>query len=322
MSARGRSVVPDRGDPVVARLLARCVFPAPGTPVTCAVSGGADSTALLALAVAAGLAVTAVHVDHGLRSGSAEEADRVAALAAAWGAGFRAEQVVVGDGADLESRARDARRAVLPVDALFGHTADDQAETVLLRLIRGTGPSGLAAMRTDTHPILALRRAETETLCEHLGVEPVRDPTNDDARFTRNRVRHEVLPLLSDVADRDVVPLLCRLAVLAAQDAAALDALSVDLDPTDAAALAAAPPAVAAAAWRRWWSDATGSPHPPDRAATDRVLAVAGGAARSCDVVDGWRVCRTRGRLRLEHVPPAGPSDPMQVHGGGPRRGR
>ncbi|MHB1854368.1 MAG: ATP-binding protein, partial [Acidimicrobiales bacterium] len=97
-------------------------------------SGGADSLALLVLAVATGRAVTAFHVDHGLRPGSAAEADRVAAAAAGLGAGFRALSVEVEPGPNLEARARAARRAVLPPDASTGHTADDQAETVLLNL--------------------------------------------------------------------------------------------------------------------------------------------------------------------------------------------
>jgi len=255
---------------------------------------------LLALAVAADLTVCVVHVDHGLRAGSEREAVVVAELAAAWGAEFRAEAVRVAPGADLEARARSARRSVLPATALLGHTAEDQAETVLLRLLRGTGPTGLAAMRPATHPLLGLRRAETVALCAHLGVQPVQDPTNTDPRFRRNRVRHEVLPLLDDVAGRDVVPLLCRLAELAGEDSDLLDALATRIDPTDAAALAAAPRPVAVAAWRRWWQDQTSCVHPPDRAATDRVLDVAAGAATSCDVVEGWRLCRTTGRLRLE----------------------
>ncbi len=302
--SRGQLVTPVRDDPFVADLLSRCTFPPGGTSVTCGVSGGADSTALLALAVASDLTVCAVHVDHGLRVGGDGESAVVAELAAAWGAEFRAEVVHVAPGGDLEARARTARRAVLPATALLGHTADDQAETVLLRLLRGTGPTGLAAMRRSTHPLLELRRAETVALCAHLGVDPVQDPTNLDPRFRRNRVRHEVLPLLDDVAGRDVVPLLCRLAELAGEDADLVEMLATELDPTDAAALAAAPRPVAVAAWRRWWQDQTSCAHPPDRAATDRALDVAAGGATSSDITDGWRLCRTAGRLRLER--PAG----------------
>jgi tRNA(Ile)-lysidine synthase len=299
--SRAEATAPDQPlpDPCGA-LLALCNFAPAGTAVTCAVSGGADSMALAALAVAAGLRVTVVHVDHGLRTGSSAEAAIVRANAELLGTAFRAEQVHLTDGPNLEARAREARYAVLPAGVLTGHTADDQAETVLLRLLRGTGPTGLAAMRPDQHPLLALRRAETEQLCAHLGVAPFEDPSNDDDRFVRNRVRHEVVPLLDDVAGRDVVPLLCRLAALAAEDADLVAALAAGLDPCDARALAAAPRPVASAAWRAWWCAGTGSSHPPDRAATDRVLDVAAGRATSCDVVDGWRVHRTAGRLRLE----------------------
>ncbi|MEI7547405.1 MAG: tRNA lysidine(34) synthetase, partial [Actinomycetota bacterium] len=128
-------------------MLTRCTFPPAGETVTCAVSGGADSTALLALAVAAGLHVTAVHVDHGLRPGSAAEAEVVRATATRLGATFRAERVELVDGPNLEERAREARMAVLPADVLTGHTADDQAETVLVNLLRGAGTRGLSAMR-------------------------------------------------------------------------------------------------------------------------------------------------------------------------------
>ena len=294
---------PSADDPVVAALLARCTFPpadgAGGPALTVAVSGGADSLALLALAVATGRPTTAVHVDHGLRPGSASEADLVARTCRAWGAQFVPRSVQVDDGPDLEARARAARHAALPAGTLFGHTADDQAETVLLRLLRGTGPSGLAAMRRDRHPVLGLRRSETEALCAHLGVTPFEDPSNSDPRFTRNRVRHEVLPLLADVAGRDTVPLLARLAELSGAQADVLDAVALLVDPTDAAVLADLPPALAATAVRSWWLSTTGLEHPPDAAAVARVVAVASGSAKGCDVVAGWSVRRTAGRLRL-----------------------
>ena len=317
---RAPAVRPDAADPVVAGLLDRCTFPARGAEVTCAVSGGPDSTAPLALAVAAGLRVTAVHVDHGLRPGSGGEAEVVAGVARSWGAEHRSVRLPLADGPDLEARARAARHAAVGPDALFGHTADDQAETVLLRLLRGTGPTGLAAMRPERHPLLALRRAETVALCEHLGVRPLSDPTNVDPRFTRNRVRHEVLPLLADVSGRDVVPLLARLAVLAGEQADVLDGLSTAVDPTDAGALAAAPRAVATGAVRRWWRERTGGALPPDAAAVERVLAVAGGRAVGCDVTGGWRVRRSGGTLRLEPPDDAGPAGgPAAARGSGTR---
>ena len=181
-------------------LLARCTFPPKGTVVSCAVSGGADSLAMLVLAVAHGCAVTAVHVDHGLRAGSEVESELVAEAAERFGAAFRAERVHVEAGPNLEARAREARRAVLAADALLGHTADDQAETILLNLMRGAGLEGLGGMRPGRRPILALRRTETHQLCTDLGIDVVDDPMNRDPAFRRVRVRRELLPLLDDIA--------------------------------------------------------------------------------------------------------------------------
>ncbi len=281
-----------------ADLLARCTFPAPGSAVTCAVSGGADSLALLLLATAGGCDVTAVHVDHGLRADSARDAQVVAAAASELGAAFRAERVSVDAGPNLEERARQARFAVLRHDVLTGHTADDQAETVLLNLLRGAGLDGLAGMGPGRHPIIRLRRGETRDVCAAAGLTPVEDPSNVDPRFRRNRVRRELLPLLDDLAERDVAALLARQADLLRDEAAFLDELAAALDPTDARALAAAPPPLARRAVRSWLRD----DHPPAAAAVERVLAVARGEARATEIGGGRRVARTAGRLRLESV--------------------
>lgn len=300
-----------------AELLGRCTFPPPGALVTCAVSGGADSLALLALAVAAGCRVTAVHVDHGLRPGSADEADVVAAAAARMGAGFRAERVEVGPGPNLEARARAARYGALPPGALTGHTADDQAETVVLNLVRGAGLDGLAGMSPTRRPILGLRRWETRALCRHQGLAVVDDPSNHDPAFRRNRIRAEVLPLLDDVAERDVAAVIARQAAVMGEEAAFLDSLAAALDPTDARALAAAPPVLARRALRRWL--AAGAEHPPDGATVARALSVALGQARAADVGAGRRLARTANVLRIEGpgrqpgsptAGPGGPSDP------------
>jgi tRNA(Ile)-lysidine synthase len=271
--------------------------------VSCAVSGGADSLALLVLATEAGCTVTACHVDHGLREGSAREADVVRAAAERFGASFSALRVEVAPGPNLEARARAARYRALPAGALTGHTADDQAETVLLNLLRGAGLDGLAGIHADgRRPLLGLRRAETHALCAELGLVPVADPSNEDRAHRRNRVRHELVPLLDAVAERDVAALLARQATLLADDAAALDELALGLDPADAAALTAAPVAVARRAVRAWLRAGSDDEcHPPDAAAVERVLAVARGDAVATEV-GGRRVARSHGRLRLEPV--------------------
>ncbi|MHB8438274.1 MAG: tRNA lysidine(34) synthetase TilS [Acidimicrobiales bacterium] len=284
---------------LVSPLLARCTFPPPGTHLRCAVSGGADSTALLVLAVHSGCDVEAMHVDHGLRPGSSGEADVVARSAAVLGARFVAARARVEPGANLEARAREARLAVLGPDAATGHTMDDQAETVLLNLLRGSGTDGVAAMAPGPrHPLLALRRSETRSLCEAAGLDLVEDPSNSDRRFARNRVRHELVPLCNDIARRDVVPLLARAAALAGEDARWLDELSQAIDPTDTGQLRMAPDPLARRAVRRWLTDDQG--HPPDFAALVRVLSVVRGEARATELAPARRVRRSAGRLRCE----------------------
>lgn len=266
------------------------------------VSGGADSSALLVLAVEAGCDVTAVHVDHALRADSGSEADRVAALAAHFGARFVARRAPVAPGPNLEARARQARSAELGPRAMTGHTADDQAETVVLNLIRGAGIDGLGAMRAGpTKPMLALRRAETAELCRRWAITALEDPSNADPRFRRNRVRHEVLPLLDDVAVRDVAAVVARGAALLAEDADFIGELAERIDPEDARLLVAAPAPLARRALRRWLAEER-PPHPPDAATIERVMEVARGRWRATEVGGGFRVARSGGRLRLERA--------------------
>lgn len=292
-------------DADAAELLGRCGFPAPGTPVRCACSGGPDSTALVALAVAAGCRVTAVHVRHGLRDDE-PDVSAVRGAADALGVDLDVHRLSVEDGPNLEARARRARRAVVGADTLTGHTADDAAETVLLALMRGAGARGLGSIPPGpSHPLLALRRRETRALCDRLGLPYVDDPTNESPRFRRNRVRHELLPLLDDVAGKDVVPTLVRAARLLRADDELLDELAGELDPTDARALAVAPLPLARRAVRRWLRDPRGTGTtggddlPPDAATVGRVLDVAAGRALACEVGGGRRVERSRQRLRV-----------------------
>ncbi|MHB8295102.1 MAG: tRNA lysidine(34) synthetase TilS [Acidimicrobiales bacterium] len=293
-------------EPVSVRaLLPRCAFPPAGSKVTCAVSGGPDSTALLALAVAAGLEVTAVHVDHGSRPGSAEEAEIVARTSGRLGASFVSLAARVEPGPGFEARARSARYGLLGRDALTGHTADDQAETVLMNVFRGTGTDGLSGIRSGPrHPLLGLRRFETRALCTGLGLETLDDPTNSDLSYRRNRVRLELLPAVSAMFERDVVPLLCRMARTCAEESRLLDELAATIDPSDAAALGAAEPVLARRALRRWLR-ADAEMHPPSEASTERAMAVARGEVRATELPGGVRLARSAGRLRQERTGPA-----------------
>ncbi len=175
-----------------------------------------NSTALLdalaRLAPPRGLTLHVAHVDHGLRAGSDAEAELVAAAAAARRLPFTALSVTVAaHGSSLQGRARDARHAAL--DELAGrvgataialaHTADDQAETVLMRALAGATPRALAAMAERSgrlaRPLLRVWRADVADYCAALALVTVDDPSNDDRRFLRSRVRHELLPALEQV---------------------------------------------------------------------------------------------------------------------------
>lgn len=287
-------------------LLARCTFPPPGTAVACGLSGGLDSTALVALATAAGLQVTAWHIDHGLRPSARTDAEAARAIAERLGAGFELRRVQVEPGPNLEARARAARYQALPDDVLVGHTADDRAETVLFNIGRGAGLAGAAAPHAGVgRPLLGLRRSETHALCEQLDLPTVRDPMNDDPSFARVAIRNDVMPALARALGRDPVPLLNRHAELASQALEVVAELAAALDPASAAALTAAPRAVAAEALRAWIAAATGDV--PTAASIDRVLEVASGRVVATEITGGHRVARTSGRLRIEpRQPPSG----------------
>jgi tRNA(Ile)-lysidine synthase len=252
--------------------------------------------ALLLLAHEAGLTITAIHVDHQLRPDSVRDADIIRAVTEPLGITLVVHTVNVGDGPNLEARARTARYSMFPAEIMTGHTEDDQAETVLINLLRGAGAHGLSAMRPGhTRPLLRIRRDETRSLCTSLSITTVDDLTNADPRFLRNRVRHELLPLMSDLSQRDPVPLLARTADVLRADNDFLDELARALDPTDAKALAAAPTPLAHRALRQWLSD----PYPPDLATLERILAVARGDVLACDIGENRQIRRSKQRLTL-----------------------
>lgn len=241
--------------------------------------------------------MTAHHVDHGIRPESGDEAERAAAIADQLGVEFELHRLSIEPGPNLEARARAARRRTLPAGSLTGHTADDQAETVIIRLLRGSGSGGLSAMTPGpTHPILALRRADTEAVCADRGIAPVRDGSNDVLDVWRNRVRHELLPLATRIAGRDLTPILTRTSDLLRQDDEFLEALAAGIDATDARAVAAADPVLARRALRRWLSI---DGYPPDADSIERVMSVARGERIACELPGGRRVERSNQRFRI-----------------------
>ena len=283
---------------LLSELQSRCIFPPTGTEVDCAVSGGADSLALLLLAVNAGLKVTVWHVDHGLRETSSDEGKMVFEVASNLGVKANCLKAFVEDGPNLEARARDARRDVLPPQILTGHTADDQAETVILNLLRGSGVQGTSGIG-DPHrrPILDLRRCETKELCLSERLVPVNDPMNFDPRFTRNRIRNEVIPLLAEVTGRDPVPLLTRHANLAGEASGILANLIKDLDITDVRSVADFPDPVVRFAIQGWLTDKLGLP--ADSSSVNRVLQIVRGEIKGTEIPGGFRVDRSQGKVKF-----------------------
>jgi len=248
----------------------RALAPLPADAlVVAAVSGGADSLALAgALAFEHPEQAGALVVDHHLQEGSAAIAHRAAQRCLAMGLApveVLDAHVSASGGGGPEARARAARYAALEeaadrlgaVAVLLGHTQEDQAETLLLGLARGSGARSLAGMapaRDRFHrPLLDVDRATTRAACRDAGLTPWDDPHNEDPSYARVRVRREVLPVLSEALGRGIVPALARSARLLREDADALDALTPDLpDEPEAAALSALPPALAARALKRW----------------------------------------------------------------------
>jgi tRNA(Ile)-lysidine synthase len=231
---------------------------APGHTLLVAYSGGQDSTCLLHALAHRGLEVVAAHVDHGLRPESADQARQVVEIARGFGVACEVRRIDLSayralTGWGIQQAARAARYQVLAgllaeLNAralLVAHTADDQAETVLLNLLRGTGLKGLAGMRLDerldaaqlgpllveappmrvARPLLRVSRATTLAYCQELGLARVEDASNQSGAYTRNRVRLELLPVLERF-NPGVRALLARTADLVAEDDHTLDDLA------------------------------------------------------------------------------------------------
>jgi tRNA(Ile)-lysidine synthase len=297
-------------------------------PVLVACSGGADSLALAAAiafeAPRAGVPAGAVTVDHGLQPDSAERAAATADLLRKLGlAPVDVLTVAVGTDGGPEAAARTARTAALAAAAgdarvALGHTLDDQAETVLLGLGRGSGPRSIAGMVEDRgvfwRPLLGVRRATTRQACADQGLPFWDDPWNADPAYTRVRLRTEALPLLEDVLGGGVAPALARTAALLREDLDALDALAAvegarltGEEGLDARGAAALPAALRRRVLRAWLRDG-GVPdvQAVHLHAVDALLVAWRGQGR-VDLPGGAGVVRASGRLVLRPDPGADP---------------
>lgn len=301
-------------------------------PVVVACSGGPDSLALAAAtahvagttAHVAGTTVYGVVVDHGLQPGSGGRAREACAALGGLGIDARVATVtVVADGDGPEAAARRARYAALREESathggapvLLGHTLDDQAETVLLGLGRGSGARSLAGMRAWDppwcRPLLGVRRATTRTACAEAGLTPWDDPHNVDPRYTRVRLRHEVLPLLEDVLAGGVAEALARTADQLADDDAALDAAAGEVLATagdddgglDAGALTDLPAAVRRRVLRAWLATAGVRGYDDAQLRSVDALVARWRGQGPPSLPGGLEVIRVRGRLTMRPVP-------------------
>ncbi len=287
-------------------------------PALVACSGGPDSLALAAAASLVssrrGLAVRAAVVDHGLQPGSAGVAADVAGRVALLGLPTAVLTVTVRGGGDgPEASARHARYAALEAEAagepvLLGHTLDDQAETVLLGLARGSGARSLAGMPRRrgpfVRPLLGLRAATTREACAELGLDPWLDPHNGEERFARVRVRERVLPVLEAELGPGIAEALARSAGLLRADAELLDVLAGEALATrtgeelDCGWLAALPEALRARVLRDWLRAAGATDLAATHLESVAALVTAWHGQRWAEA-PGVRVHRTGGRLRV-----------------------
>jgi tRNA(Ile)-lysidine synthase len=326
-----------------ARVAAQCrragLLP-PGAPVLAMVSGGADSTCLMhVLAALHDGPVGVLVVDHGLRPESADEAE--AALAAARGLGLAAhlDTIALAPGAGVQERAREARLASARRVAArkgylriaTGHTASDQAETVLFRLARGTGRTGALAMAPRSgeliRPLLCVTGAETRAWCRARGLAVAEDPTNRDPAYARARVREGLAPALAAVHPRaeanvaafaerlrDEAELLGPLVDAAWARAAAGDGLS-------GAALAAEPPAMRRLLVRRLGAEAGLPAGALAAEPLERALALLEGPpGAAADLAGGWIAALEGGALVLARAGAGRPAEPVAL--GVPGRAR
>jgi tRNA(Ile)-lysidine synthase len=282
----------------------------PGSPLLVMLSGGADSVCLLDVALRLGADAAALHVNYGLRPEADADEAHCRALCERLGVPLRVERVTLPSSGNLQADARTARYRIAEdvalADFAAAHTADDQAETVVYRLAASPGRRALLGMRPRrgrlVRPLLAATRADTRAHCRAARLDWREDSSNRDPRFARARIRHEVLPVLEQLAPGAGANIVATSELLRAE-ADVLDELvdgalaRLGAEP-EVGALRALSPALARLAIAEL-AQRAGAP-PPSAAAVDRILALgeAGGSA-SLDVGHGVRAIVEYGRLRF-----------------------
>lgn len=269
-------------------------------PAIIGLSGGPDSLALAAAAAAENKDVRCVVVDHGLQDGSAEVARRAADVTRGFGLEAEVVPVEVGEG-NLEAAARSARYEALLAygrDVWVGHTADDQAETLLLGALRGN-PSGMAPRNGRVvRPFLGIRRADTVGACGELGLDPWHDPMNADPAFRRVAMRKRVFPLLSELLGGDAVPAIAATADRIAADQALIASLT-DLAPTTSCAELKADAGPIRRRRLAAWLVAEGVPVQGDQLDAVEALVVDWHGQGPVAVAGGRAVVRRQGKLTV-----------------------
>jgi tRNA(Ile)-lysidine synthase len=294
----------------------------PGTPVVAMLSGGRDSVCLVDLAVRllGAEAVTALHVNYGLRDDSDEDEAHCAALCERLGVRLEVEQPRRPEGpGNLQAWARDARYAAAArlaehTDALIatGHTADDQVETILYRLASSPSRRALLGMRPRdgrlVRPLLGFSREQTTAYCEERGLAWRDDPSNDEGAYARNRIRHGLARALADVHPAAAQNVL-RTAELLRDEAEVLDALvTAELDGSDGSPrntieldrLAELPPALRRLVVQQLADRAAGRPVPGAARHAEEVAALRRTGTAMLDLGAGVRAIAERGTLRAE----------------------
>jgi tRNA(Ile)-lysidine synthase len=284
-----------------------------GGPLLVMLSGGADSVCLLDVSVRLGARVEALHVNYGLRGEESDEDERFCReLCERLGVTLHVERVTIGSG-NLQAEAREARYSaaerIAVGDYAAAHTSSDQAETVIYRLATSPGRRALLGMEPRrgrlVRPLLAVSRADTHRWCDEHTLRWREDTANEDPRFARARIRHEVMPVLREIApqaERTIV----ETAELLRDEAEVLEAAAAEVS---LAELSAHPPALARIALRRAAGQAI------SRRDADAILAMLGqGGTKSLDLPGGLRAIVEYGTVRFSRAREEEPPEPVVLH--------